>query len=464
MKSLQESLEDNLTGIFESYIYALDDKTPFGELLDELKHITPSKYKARIEPLFGDKWTKPDIKVLVDTAINIWFNKFAHNPLKIPFAFDEHGNIKLRRDIAEEMGYGNKSAVHGINIGNGSLKIGKYISTRDQELATVILWNRMVRFNGDDVLDSLDKIKKVVAQDSGIDKSGNTIDLDDSWCTSCALQISAIKKYIESRGWDWREYAATRYDDKSDKNSGPAGREYAQFVRNYIAACESEYNVGVSKDTYDPSDIILVRRGAVDWDEKANSAVSCVQKLIKDTAGKTYTEMHDIYREVFKRGEIIGISLKKITSSPKYDVFNVGEDKSKVNISKIEPVQYSRARGQQSISGFSYRCPGDYEFSETSDPEAKDPTKGISENAMYVTCRSFSGKKDLDIDIKAETGPALGKVPRELWRKLLGVTNKYSESNIELIASKLNNEDTMTKLIQGGIKNGPWCLPFVLIH
>ena len=83
---------------------------------------------------------------------------------------------------------------------------------------------------------------------------------------------------------------------------------------------------------------------------------------------------------------------------------------------------------------------------------------------MYVTCRSFSGKKDLDIDTKAETGPALGKVPPELWRKLLGVTDKYSESNIELIASKLNNEDTMTKLIQGGIKDGPWCLPFVLIH
>ena len=449
--------------LVESYIYALDNKTPFGELLDELKHITKRQYKAKIKPLFGDKWDTN--KKLIDQAVDVWFDTFERNPLKIPFAFDEKGNIKLRRDVADKLGYNDKSKIKGITIGNGSLKIGKYISTRDQELATCILWNRIVRFNSKDKLNDLEEIRKAVAEDSGIDKTGKTIDLDDSWCNSCALQISAIKKYITSQGWDWREYCASRYDDKSDKNSGPAGREYAQFVRNYIATCESEYKVGISKDTYDPSDIILVRRGAVEnWEDKAGDALSYVQALIKKTAGKPYTEMHDIYRETFKKGDIIGISLKKINESPRYDVFNIGADKATVKVTSVNFEGFSHERGSENITGCSYGCPGDYKFSETSDPESKDPTEGIKENVMYVTCRSFSGKKDLDIDIKAEAGPALGKVPRDLWRSLLDVDNTFSEDNIKLIASKLSDEETMTKLIQGGIKNGPWCLPFVLVH
>lgn len=463
MISLSQYLSGELDSIMESYIYSLDREHQFGDpdIQSTLKHITKQKYIDTVQGLMtAEQWEK--YAQLVHDATDIWFNDFGKDPACIPFTFDENGNFKIRRAVGEKLGYEGGRSKGGVTCGNRSLKLGKYISTKDQETATVLLWNRIVKHDEEAFdLDNIDGIKEAISM-----MSGGAIDLDSAWAKSCALQINAIKKYIEKNGWDYREYVASRYGD--DMGTNTCGSEYAEFVKIYIDACcaSEEHKVGTSKDTYDPSDIILVRRGKVEHDENGNSGTSKVAELLSGLGGMDYTKIHSKYRdEFFKKGEIIGISLKKIDANPKYDLFNVEQGTAKVNVRAVEKDGvdgFSRGKNGK-ITGAKFKCPGNYKFSETSDPEG-DGTDPIKENIMYVTLRSFSAGKDLDIDIHAQTGPALGKVPRDLWRTLFNVNSKYSEENIKLIAEKMEGEDTMTKIIEGGIKNGPWCLPFVLVH
>lgn len=461
MISLQESLEGTISSILESYIYTIDKEHQFGDpiIQDAIKHISKAEYLKYLENMFGDKFNDPNINSIIQKAVDVWFDDFGHDPAAIPFAFDENGNVKIRKIVGEKVGFAYKQTKHGITCGNGSIKLGKYISTSDQESATVILWNRIVRHNDSTDLDNWQGIIDAVHTFSGA--SGKAIDLDEAWAKSCALQINAIKKYIESMGWDWKEYCASRYDDDKYAGSGEIGKLYAKFVSNYIECCKDELGVGASKDTYDPSDIILVRRGEIEWDEQNNEGISILESLVNKTKGKTYEEIHKIYKEMFMSGKIIGISLKKVTGSPKYELFNVGKGSAITNIANID-TKFSQDSSKKKVTGGSATCTGKFKFSDVSDTD--DATKDMTENQMIITCRSFSGGKDLDIDLKAPTGPALGKVPRDGWRSLLKTKNDFSEDTIRYIIGQLEDKKIAEQVIELGIKNGPWCLPFVLIH
>jgi hypothetical protein len=83
---------------------------------------------------------------------------------------------------------------------------------------------------------------------------------------------------------------------------------------------------------------------------------------------------------------------------------------------------------------------------------------------IIVTMRTF-GSGSMDIDIKEENAICpIGKCPRYIWNKF---RSKYLEvDEVSVFKSLYDNEnwDYLRDVISGGMKNGPWCLPFILIH
>lgn len=423
--------------MLEAFDYTLDNSREFYIIIQDgdLDKLTPESYKKIVLSL--SKVKTSDFEKLVDDATKIWFNKFKKSPIDIPFCFNEKGDVKLRINIAKELGYSHGEKIAGATVGNGSVKLGKSIKTADQEQATCFLWNRFVECNGELDLDNIQDIQATIKDMGGIE-------LTEDWVRSCAYQINTIKSYLDEQGFNYLEYKAGRFGDPKFTYA----KKHEEFVKKYVSLCK-DFKVGSQKDTFDPSDIIIANT-------KHEAAWSQMM------AGKTYQELHKAYVEIFEKGWIIGISLKKITADPSFSLFNIGEGKNKVTVKSVGDPKFTTGRGSKEKTGIKLVASGTFKFSETSAPD--DPEEPIEETKMNIACRSFSGGHDLDIDITATTGPALGKVPRDAWRNLLGVDNKYTQDNLDIISDKLNNKNTIQKLIEAGVKNGPWCLPFVLVH
>lgn len=462
MISLSEALI-NTAEICESYCYTVDYENQF---CDDSVQRTLSKLNTKeayidvLRKMFGKnkKYKWESVKDIVVRAVDKWFDELNHEAIDIPFAFDEAGNCKLRRKVAELIGQTKTS--NKIQVGNGSIKLSKYISTESQELATCYVWNHMVQNRHVQKDLDLEKITKTVP--FVIDE-----ELSSSWIKSVAAQIQAIMRFIEGMGWDWSEYYMARFGGSGKKQAqySEVGKAYAKFINGYIAQCikDPDINVGSQKDTYDPSDVILVRTGSVK-SPTGDEAVDYVQDLLSQTAGKDYAEQYKIRKKSFLDGNIIGISLKKVSGSSRFELFNVGSENSEDKISISNIVASDQMSKEEQLTGCKLDVTGTFKFSDMTDPTTKSAEDEIQQNELLVTCRSFSRGKSLDIDIKAKTGPSLGKVPRDAWRTALGVDSSFSVENIDLIKTKLQDKDIMTSVIQSGIKNGPWCLPFVLIH
>lgn len=450
MKSLYKSLLPILEAAQSgAYIYTLDLNRQLYEILqgNEIQSLTPDKYKNIVFNLAPKNLSNnSEFKDLVDRAVDVWFDKkLDKNPAYIPFCFNSKGGIKLRLVVAKELGYSHGEVVAGVTVGDGSVKLGKHVSTEDQETATCVLWNRFVKSNID--LDSNPKeLMEIINKDSGLD-------LDEAWSKSCALQIKAIVKYLESQKLNPNDYRAARFGDKNFSMA----KLHESFLNSYINVCASndDTNVGKKKDSYDPSDIILV-----------NEKTDASGKLSSLAGLSDWNAMHTGYKELFVNGDVIGISLKKVAGSAHYELFNIGEGTSKVVINSIDVNFQYEGRGKKRTdkkTGVYAIITGKFDFNQTSAPEDSDD--GISESKVKLTCRSFNSGKDLDMDVTGESGPSLGKVPRDVWRSVFKTDNNFSEETLDYIADKLKNgKDSVKRVIEAGIKNGPWCLPFVLVH
>lgn len=445
MKKLYNFLMESAGG---SYIYTINLKEPFFDIEDKATGMNKDEYVDAICSIKSKG--NEDFKKFVGLCFDAWITEYNQEPQDIPFRFNASGGTKLARVYKKLLG-GEKQTIGGIKIelGNGSVGKNLKIKTENQETATCLVWNAMVSdahkegFN----ITNTEQVKDIVGSIG--------IEFPKSWILSFQKQCQAIYNFIEKNTNNSPiNYRAVRYD--ADDANTKVGKKYAEFVKLYIKKCEPDI-VNIPKDNYDPSDIILYTEGAE----------TVLDKLIAfANSTDDSTEINNKYKELaFDTRIIIGTSLKKITgTSGRAEFFNIGEGSEVAVVNSIKVDSHSETSTKITATGR-------FNFSGISDPES--PETPIEESTIILELRSFG--KYTGMDCKSDKGPSLGKVPVRKWTSLLKV-NSAQKSNLKLSCKKFaelgekgeSGNATVLKqiqeLIQWGIKSGPWCLPFVLVH
>lgn len=458
MKSLLSVLS-NIIPINEAsgFVFTIDYDNPLSDIRDKVENMSKDEYIDAVLNMAGKKGMQQDFKNLVNNAVDIWFET-GHDLLDIPFAFNQKGQIKLRMAIAAKMNYSHKeSVIPGVVVGDGTISLGPKITTDEQESATVICWNRMTKAarsknDGFDI-NSKNDVMNIVASVG--------ISLPDDWVKSCQTQCVAIFEFLRQQGIkDVENFRATRYD------RGDIGRLYANFVQKYANAAEQAkwddgYIGRISKDNYDPSDIILYKGNDTMVGGILSNLESCVQT-------KGWEAARDLYKQHFLKGDIMGISLKKVHDPCKVEYFNINKGGAVVHIKSIYDIRFSKNKKSNEISGCKVFVNGKFKFDGITDPENSDEFETIEESKLVIELRSFG---DIGMDVKQvhnnKPGIALGKVPVRFWRRDLGTQSNDVMECAQLFGEWVQDKTNISKfenLIREGIKAGPWCLPFVLVH
>jgi hypothetical protein len=450
MISLSESLV--CRPILEKYNASVDN---FGDLPGKS---APWDAMTSDEQAVATEWLK---KVFGDEVCLIVSDK--QEVIKIPrYLAPRIDSTKHGPEIEVQVGAGTDRSLYIVRGAKrhkfavtGSGSIGR-VTTAAQESATCLIWNAFVL---DPAAEHFDIKSKQQVADCVRDLSG---DFDAAWINSFQEQIQAIITFMLSRGIkkdDIIKYRACRYGEKDlllpggKKEDTKTGKAHEEFLKAYMDKIEAETGDRGQKDNFDPSDIVLYLPG----EGVMNIFNKLKTQCTKDTSSE---DMIEAYRELFNKNLMFGISLKKCSGKGSYELFNLGrQSDGSVRVTKVENW---RDKTHSSANQSQLKVMGSFNLSGISDPD--DPEKHIQEKEVLVTLRSFGGSNAMDV--KETSGPAIGKVPVRMWTSALKVQEKDLEGAIkkfdEFVDKKHYKE--LADLIAGGMKNGPWCLPFVLIH
>lgn len=432
-----------LTYVYEALSKRFEEHTNDVDSLFDISHLNVCKF--------------PELKDFFKEAVNSCPNHpdtiFIYAPgakyFKMPYEFTPI--LKTQASVADmdvrQIG-GEKIALYYkkkkiVETGRGS---ADKISTSLQENSTCTLFNVCMDIGKDedvdlDKLNNLDYIKNILIDAYGADAET----LNKSWLGSFSVQIATLINFCKSIGVDARDYRMTRYG-----NSDDVATCYTNMVKSYTKHVGGEGRN--SKDTFDPSDVILYNlgnvKGITEVCKEGSDSESCIS-------------IRDRYlNELFSKHICMGISLKKITSKKgRVDLFNIGA----TNVVKlIESVEEVSSTDQ----GKTLLCSGKFDFSTITDGDGDKVGNTI--NSVLITMRTFgSGNVGIDVKLNEKGSPALGKCPIKIWMNELGCKNS---KNIDDCISKfetLKDKESIsiaTTLIQAAIKEGPHCFPFILLH
>ena len=352
------------------------------------------------------------------------------------FKLNQYGGKKVKVSLK---GYGEI-----FETGSGS--IGR-VSTKNQEQATVVVWNKYI-----EEMDSFDLNNEEYIRNLVKDLSS---DFDTEWITTFQKQIKLISSYINSIGGNPLKYKMTRYGE------GKLGDAYKKFVESYIKTISNDEG---RKDNYDPSDVILYL---------ANDENEIINKLnsYKITSLNDAMECRDEFiKYLFEKNKLQGISLKKIAGNKlgMYELFNIGNN---VRISEITNFSYKSTDKNVTVY-----CKGMFKLDNMTDVEGDEIG---SEKEIKLTLRSFGSAKGgnivaIDATLNGGKNPTLGKCPKREWMKILGISENDSVKLgrcVKAFKVYLSDEENvgqikkeLTDLIKSSIKEGPNCFPFVLLH
>lgn len=453
MKSLQESLEDNLSAIFEKYnasVDSFDELTGHCAPWDKLSQTRQDELTNILTPIFDG-----DISLIISDK---------NERFKIPrYLASKLDQIEWPSGI--ECIKGEKETDRTIKVDGktiavtGTGSIGR-VTTAAQELATCVVWNAFVEeikmANGFNfALGKANDIKEIIAELSG--------DFDSGWIASFKEQILCIKGFLESQGIYWDEmvqYRACRYggadykDDDDAAMRSKTGKAHEKFVNAYMDMIKRlTGDTRVQKDNFDPSDILIYK--------PHEGVLQTFERLAEQCkTAESSEKILEEYRKMFANKELFGISLKKCTGTGKFEIFNISSKTANQAV-KITSVSNNK-KATSKAQGAELLVEGNFNLAGVSDPE--HPEKDIQTRKVIVSLRSF-GKSNA-MDVKEEKGPAIGKVPVRMWTKELGCQEKDLDRAVEIFETYTDKSKwkALSSLIAGGMKNGPWCLPFVLIH
>lgn len=281
---------------------------------------------------------------------------------------------------------------------------------------------------------------------------------------------------------------------------------YTAFINAY-----TKYFTGSLKDHWDPSDVILYDITKVENLE--NLFKSMTETLNNGSYGSNnnpYYQLtndktvNDIQEQIYtlyndKSKPFAGISLKKVSKVSTPEKYNLpkGTPKFEMSVNDYNLVSRTDKGNPNQLSSAYIECYGKYNIPSQIDTQTGETTNGETLDAIKLELRSFgagiiamdiilSDKRKKDDSGYSFTSPALGKVPKSLWVDILNnykkESDKYDNTNINDkdlnecvtlfvdffgdITSKDRNDriNKLHDLIMAGIKNGPNCLPFVLLH
>lgn len=450
MKTLYECLRN----IFEKYNASVDSFAGLTGNCNPWDKLSPDK-QTELEEL---------LTPIFDGEISLIISD-KQEKFKIPrYLAPKLDAIRWPKDITMERGKletDRTIKVNGVTVAvTGSGSIGR-VTTAAQELATCVVWNAFVeeiRLGSGQAfkLGKAADIKELIGELSA--------DFDAAWVDSFKQQILCIWDFLQSRGLYWddiKQYRACRYggadyiDDENDKAMRcKTGKAHEKFVNAYMDMVKRlTGDKRVQKDNFDPSDILIYKPGEGVLQEFERLANEC----------KTAESSEDIlnaYRTMFANNTLFGISLKKCSGKGTYEIFNISSKTSEQAV-KITSVTNNKKETSKA-QGAELLVKGNFNLAGVSDPD--HPENDIQSREVIISLRSF-GKSNA-MDVKEAKGPAIGKVPVRMWTKELKVDEDDLVTAVNIFETYTDKKywKALSALIAGGMKNGPWCLPFVLIH
>lgn len=329
--------------------------------------------------------------------------------------------------------------------GEGSIN---NVSSTEQELATCLIWNKYIELKSQNLDFSIDIVNDII-----IDISQN---FTSNWVKSLTEQVNAIQVLLKNYGiteTDIVNYKLCLYGSTIDDDDLHIGELYKKLITKY-----SKFYKG-NKHHFDPSDIIIYNKN-LDIDSF---------KILVNSDITDGTQTKKIFMDnFFSTRDIMGISLKQITTTPKIEEYNINTECKVKYIDSIEIVENKSSENYLRVL-----CKGNFNFDNLTDDDGNE-IQNKNQN-IYVTLRSFGSDciaMDCTInDVSNKTSPSLGKCPVKVWRKIL---NLDKDDNITTCINAFKeflttNHDDYIKarfnvIIKKAIKEGPNCFPFILIH
>lgn len=459
MKHIILTINESITRNISDSIYLNDgSKTLYRETttnIDDLFNNIQDFETIEIEIKDELKQILSKIEHKEQRDITFVYNK-NNRVFKIPYVFTDAIETVIK-DYNKEYGdkykykyFGKKIKVYRTNFGqvfetgNGSIKS---ITTAEQETAFCEIWNKLCE---NDVELTSGWVKTIIGDLANY--------VDNDWIHTWTTTANAIIGYLSGAEKNPKDYIAVRVGD--NKNS--IGEKHNQFVHNYAKRVVGK---SVKKDIFDPSDVILY------YKPKETNIKKTLGELIEGINKIDVSATSDIKQQYYDGlvGNFIyvPISLKKLSSKNKH---NISILNCTVNSGGTGSVNKFMIHNMENKNQINVMCTCNLCFNGLTDENGEEIT---SVHMVNVTMRSFDKNNSVDIDVTLnhKNIPTLGKCPRETWRKYLNLTksNKMEDSLAafnEFLSTKEEKEvkSALKDIIQGAIKQGPNCLPFILIH
>lgn len=330
MKNLYEFLQP----IFESFSITFPSKEEaiaefqkrIGNVPEEIESIVEFLYdnaETGSYPIIFDNTKEKQLYAKIQRVNWNKFEKFIYDNLDD--SIDEKRTTK-----------GKQIVISGFTFQFGDGSVGKKYSAEGDTVGQYAESLVCYFFNNYKSIDIEDKnIQKKIDE---IEQKAGVV-IDDSWRKSIALTVEAINSgSLDGIDWNNSNYVAVHTDQKDidlkekwaqDIAKIYSGKGPAQKVLNVNLASLPN---STAKDTWNKADIILVKK---DCTTIVNDIKNSICPIGSDDKGDKTDELNNILNSHVVKGDIIPISLKKITSKYNIKAENIPSE-SKVDIQAEE--------------------------------------------------------------------------------------------------------------------------------
>jgi len=249
-----------------------------------------------------------------------------------------------------------------------------------------------------------------------------------SYLNNFFLQHNKMLSEYSNPGW-------TLFD-RDDKNG------FMNYITNLV-----KVKFGIAKkDAWNPADIWLIKSLGGQVPSQYRNSIDEAMNGKKGGATQTLEELNVIMRAMFKKGQVVGISLKKISGNQaKYEKINADEKFFKDIESKNGIYSYS-FKGSQTKLGIVYKNKKP-EFENVNTMIYIADSTGKERFTIQMQGNTTSRESNLSLDAKdLQSGAALiGKVPLDALQKLADLTDKIPN---DIFNAKTRSRDHLARTLK----------------
>nr|DAN98533.1 MAG TPA: hypothetical protein [Caudoviricetes sp.] len=365
-----------------------------------------------------------------------------------------------------------------------------------------------------DNVDINNKAETVTSEDPKVKELINAI--KSGWDISFFKTCELIFRILKTKNVDIKDYKLIRFDDTIRNGDSLICKKYLELVNTIAKPLGLERNNVTTADAllYNNSQEAVITMDNIlkkikkfyttnksDGKDNINDNVD-KQKMTADDAITEHSQIVSMLSDLWKKHNIIGISLKKTDENAKayrcnfsdkdnirtyIDVSNILFKPAKENATGVGTITCDAEIKTDSIDveGQIKDCKVQHSLLDI----IKESANGGDEEVLHdiklgdnikITIRSFGEKTPIGADITLSNQPTLGKVSSETFRHFCSTVTGQNKEMFkgynnkdeirDLLRSKLNDKSVLSKLdaevvklIESGIKVNNFALPFILI-